>query len=45
MLLKGGLRDDILIENKGGGLVVCTLREKIISCACLVGSGLKFIFH
>ena len=25
--------------------MICTLREKITPCACLVGSGLKFIFH
>ena len=33
------------LKNKGGWLVVCTLCEKISSCGCLVGSGLKFIFH
>ena len=26
-------------------MTVCTLRDKISSSACLVGSGLKFIFH
>ena len=33
------------LKNKGGWFIVCTSREKISSCACLVGSGLMFIFH
>ena len=31
------------LKNKGEGLVICTLPEKTIYCACLVGSGLKLI--
>ena len=33
------------LKNKWGWLIIWTLRERIGSCACLVESGLKFIFH
>ena len=39
MFLKGGLRNDILID------ILHFAKKKISSCACLVGSVLKFIFH
>ena len=32
-------------KNKGGLSIICTLRKKVSSCACLVGSGLKLNFH
>ena len=42
---RGACGTTFSLKNKEGWLVVCTLREKISSCTCLVGPGLKFIFH
>ena len=38
-------RTTFSLRNKGEWLVVWNLQEKISSCACLVASGLKFIFQ
>ena len=45
MFLQGDLRNDILIGKRRRVINHLHSARKISSCACLVGSGLKFIFY